>query len=195
MLIACVRSRKSFHCPLPIPIPDPQSSPGPSFMWFLWHVSEINQFRAERRVGRTVLWKEHKVWSWVQISASLIISGCTSVMWEFSCVWLFVTPMDYIVHGILQARILEWVAITSSRWSSQPRDWTQVSCIVGEFFTSWATREAQEYWSGQLIPSPADLPDPEIELGSPALQADSLPTELSGKPSVGIMLIPTSWDC
>ena len=53
--------------------------------------------------------------------------------------------------------------------------------IVGRFFTSWATREAQEYWSGYPIPSPVDLPDPGIELGSPELQADSLPTELSGK--------------
>ena len=39
-----------------------------------------------------------------------------------------------------------------------------------------------EYWNGYSIPSPADLPDPEIELGSPALQADFLPTELSEKP-------------
>ena len=51
-------------------------------------------------------------------------------------------PMEYTVHGILQARILEWVAFPFSRGSSQPRDRTQVSCIVGEFFTSWATREA-----------------------------------------------------
>ena len=36
--------------------------------------------------------------------------------------------MDYTVHGILQARILEWVAFPFSRGSSQPRDWTQVSC-------------------------------------------------------------------
>ena len=50
-------------------------------------------------------------------------------------------PMDYIVHGILQARILEWVAIPFSRGSSQPRDCTQVSRITGRFFTSWATRE------------------------------------------------------
>ena len=42
-------------------------------------------------------------------------------------------------------------------------------------------QEAQEYWSGQPIHSPADLSDPGIDLGSPALQADSLPTELSGK--------------
>ena len=52
-------------------------------------------------------------------------------------------PMDYTVHGILQARILEWVAFPVSRGSSQPRDRTQVSHIAGGFFTRWATREAQ----------------------------------------------------
>ena len=87
-------------------------------------------------------------------------------------------PMDCIVPGILQARKLEWVAFSFSRGSSQPRDWTQVSCIAGGFFTSSATREAREYWSGEPIPSPADLPDPGIEPGSPALQVDSSPTEL-----------------
>ena len=51
-------------------------------------------------------------------------------------------PMDYSVHGILQARIPEWVAFLFSRGSSQYRDRTQVSCIAGRFFTSWATREA-----------------------------------------------------
>ena len=63
-----------------------------------------------------------------------------------SCPTLF-NPMDCslpdsYVHGILQARILEWVAILFSRGSSQPRDRTCVSCIAGRFFTSWATREA-----------------------------------------------------
>ena len=57
-------------------------------------------------------------------------------------------PMDYIVHQILQARIQERVAFPFSRETSQPRDQTQVSCIAGGFFTSWATRKAQEYWSG-----------------------------------------------
>ena len=56
-------------------------------------------------------------------------------------------PMDYTVHGILQARILEWVTFPFFRGSSQPRDWTQVSHIAGGFFTSWATREVQ-YWCG-----------------------------------------------
>ena len=54
-------------------------------------------------------------------------------------------PLDYTVRGILQARILEWVAFPFSRVSSQPRDWTQVFHIAGGFFTSWATREAQVY--------------------------------------------------
>jgi len=47
--------------------------------------------------------------------------------------------------GILQARILEWVAKLSFRGSHQPRDQTQVSRIAGEFCTHWVTREAQEY--------------------------------------------------
>ena len=70
-----------------------------------------------------------------------------------SHVWLC-DPMDYTVHGILQARILEWVAFPFSRGSSQPRDWTQVSHISGRFFSSCAIKEAHEYWSGQPIPSP-----------------------------------------
>ena len=47
------------------------------------------------------------------------------------------------VHGILQARILEWIAISSSRGSSWPRDWTWVSRTAGRLFTIWATREAR----------------------------------------------------
>ena len=56
---------------------------------------------------------------------------------SLSCVQLFAAPWD-TVHGILQARILEWVAFPFSRGSSQPRDRTQVSHIAGRFFTSWA---------------------------------------------------------
>ena len=52
------------------------------------------------------------------------------------------SPPDSSVYGILQARILEWVAIPFSKVSSQPRNWTQVFCIAGRFFTIWATREA-----------------------------------------------------
>ena len=51
-------------------------------------------------------------------------------------------PMDYIVHGILQVRILEWVAYPFSRGSALPRNRTGVSCITGGFFASWTIREA-----------------------------------------------------
>ena len=65
----------------------------------------------------------------------------------FSCVQLFATPWTVPLQAplsmrILQARILKWIAMPSSRVSSQPEDWTQVSCIAGRFFTIWATREA-----------------------------------------------------
>jgi len=52
--------------------------------------------------------------------------------------------MDYTVHGILQARIREWVAFPFSRGSSQPRDQTQVSLIAGGFFTKWTTSSTWE---------------------------------------------------
>ena len=51
---------------------------------------------------------------------------------------------------VLQARILEWVAFPFSKVSSQPRDWTQVSCIAGGFFTSWATGEAHYIMSSNI---------------------------------------------
>ena len=50
-------------------------------------------------------------------------------------------PPGSSVHGILQARILEWVAIPFSRESFRPRDQTWVSCTAGRFFTIWVTRE------------------------------------------------------
>ena len=59
---------------------------------------------------------------------------------------LFETPWT-VAHqaplsiGILQARILEWVAVPFSRGSSQPGDWTQFAHIAGGFFTVWTTRE------------------------------------------------------
>ena len=52
-------------------------------------------------------------------------------------------PTGHTVHGILQARILEWVAFPFSRGSSQTRDWTQISHIAGWFFTKWAISSVQ----------------------------------------------------
>ena len=62
--------------------------------------------------------------------------SCPAVCNSMNC-----SPPGCSVHGIFQARILEWVAISFSRGSSWPRDWTQVSCMAGGFFTVWATRE------------------------------------------------------
>ena len=68
---------------------------------------------------------------------------------------LFVAPWA-VAHqaplsmGVLQASILEWVAMPSSRGSSQPTDWTQASCIAGGFFTILAPREVQSIYSVYL---------------------------------------------
>ena len=56
--------------------------------------------------------------------------------------WIVCSPPGSFVHGISQARMLEWVAISFSRGSSCPRDWTHISCIAGGFFTIWATKGA-----------------------------------------------------
>ena len=62
--------------------------------------------------------------------------------------------MDYTVHGIPQARILEWVAFSFPRGSSQPRDQTQVSHIAGGFFTSWATKGSPRILAWVAYPFP-----------------------------------------
>ena len=98
------------------------------------------------------------------------------------------SPSGSSVHGILQARILEWLAVPFSRGSSQPRDWTQVFRIAGRFFYHLRHQEAQEYWSGEPVSSPGDLSDPGIESSSPTLQADSLPAEPPGNPVIIINL-------
>ena len=72
------------------------------------------------------------------------LSDCA---YSFSHVWLFATPWTRVCQpslpmGILQARILEWIAMPSSRRYSQDKDTTQVSNIASEFFTIWATMEA-----------------------------------------------------
>ena len=79
-------------------------------------------------------------------------------VWVIQLCLTLCDPMDYnlpgsSVHGILQTRILEWVAIPLSRGSSRPRDGTQVSCIAGRFITIWATREAWLYKGNRKIQS------------------------------------------
>ena len=98
---------------------------------------------------------------------------------HFSRVWLFATSRPialqallsmefsrllcpwyspgFSVHGILQARILKWVAVPSSRGSSRPSDWTQVSfisCVAGRLFACWTSREAPGYHGDWPVGSP-----------------------------------------
>ena len=82
---------------------------------------------------------------WLQISVQDTSPNRPKFPYSFRKVKVKVTlcdPMDYTVHWILQARILEWIATPFSRGFSQPRDRTQVSRIIGKIFTSWAAREA-----------------------------------------------------
>ena len=76
------------------------------------------------------------------------VKSADLTMWSRSVVSNFCDPMNCnlpgsSVHGILQARILQWVAISFSRGSSWPRDGTRVSSMAGRRFTIWAPREAQ----------------------------------------------------
>ena len=71
----------------------------------------------------------------------LVIQLCPTLWDPIDC-----SPTGSFVHGIFQARILEWFAISFSRGSSWPRIQTWVSCIAGRFFIVWATREAVNGW-------------------------------------------------
>ena len=94
------------------------------------------------------------------------------------------SPPGSSVQYISQESLLEWVAVSFSRESFQSRKQTLISCtgrwIIYQGGIKGATREAQEYWCGYL-------PDAEIEPGSLALQVDSLPAELPGKPFIQYM--------
>ena len=72
-----------------------------------------------------------------QLVSVLAAQSCPTLCDLMDC-----SPPGSSVHGVLQTRILKWVAILFSRGYSQLRDLSRVSCIAGRFFTVWATREA-----------------------------------------------------
>ena len=94
---------------------------------------------------------EEKLAIWMKTLALFIPQDPVYYTKMLSSVWLCnlmdCTPPDSSVHGISQARVLEWAAISFPRGSSWPRDQTcgscSISCIAGRFFNPWATGEAQ----------------------------------------------------
>ena len=82
-------------------------------------------------------WSELPFPSPMHESESEVTQSCPTISDPMDC-----SLPGSSVHGILQARILEWVAMPFARGSSQPRDRTQVSCIAGGFFTGFPIREA-----------------------------------------------------
>ena len=105
--------------------------------------------------------------------------------------------MDYTAHGILWARILEWVAFLFSRGFSQPRDQTPVSRTAGRFFTSWATRESQVWPLDVTIIYPITGPQGRGEPGLKWLQCgrslgleDSLEKGMATHSSILAWIIP-----
>ena len=98
--------------------------------------------------------------------------------------------MDYTVHGILQARILEWVAVPFFRESSQPKDRTQVSHFAGEFFTSWVTKEGPVLISACLLHGQKGIEDKNSELRLGQTQALILVLPVVGSMAFGKLLTP-----
>ena len=85
---------------------------------------------------------------WWEVCAVLVAQSCQSL-----CDPMYYSPPGSSVHGILQARILEQVAVPFSRRSSRPRDWTRVSWIASRFFTIWVTREVEIIWKFKEVAS------------------------------------------
>ena len=95
--------------------------------------------------------------AWRILSTTLLACEMSTIVWwkwkmkvAQSYLALF-DPMDYKVHVILQARMLEWVAFPFSSGSFWPRNQTRVSCIAGRFFTSWVTRESLQLYGSLNI--------------------------------------------
>ena len=106
-------------------------------------------------LNQVLLW--NCMWTWIFIlEIEMVPSFCCrlrynplksfglikSICFRYICDPMDCSPPGSSIHGILQARILEWLSMPSSRGSSQARDQTKVSHITYGFFTVWATREA-----------------------------------------------------
>ena len=111
-------------CPCVLPV-QPSLSISPWFPFFPPWVSTYSHLVKYRWISDY----PHSQTLWLVLTAQSCLTLCNPI----NC-----SPPSSSIHGILQARTLEWIAIPFSRGSSQPRDWTRVFCIAGRFFTVWA---------------------------------------------------------
>ena len=102
------------------------------YRWGLWNGTK----------GKNISWGSLSDVPGTMLSESERVAQSCPTLWHpMDC-----SPPGSSVHGILQARILGWVAIPFSGGSSQPGDWTPVSCIAGRLCTIWATRSTFQMW-------------------------------------------------
>ena len=107
---------------------------------FAWNIPWMEepgrlQSTGSQRVGRD--------WGTNIVTVTAIAAQSCLTLWDsMDC-----SPPCSSIHGVFQARVLEWVAIPFSRACSQPRDRTWVSHTAGRFFTLWATREADGFFT------------------------------------------------
>ena len=174
------------------------------FIWqsYLKHCSNLNTIVLTHGYIRWTEWKA-KIWNYththththIYIYTVLSLQSYLTLWYPMNC-----TSPGSSVYGILQLRILEWVVLLSSRWSSQPRDRTYISCLLYWQASSLPLVPPEsESEVAQLCPTPCDpmdcslpsssvhgifqtrvqgnLPDLGIEPGSPMMQANALPSE------------------
>ena len=130
-------------CPPPgVKVKPPEKVEIQTWVWIMKHLPK-NLWRVAWSSESLSLHLLAQLWGYFLV----FYTFCESewVKFDQSCLTVC-DPMDHslpgsFVHGILKARILEWVAIPFSSGTSQPRDQTPVSCIAGRFFAIWATRE------------------------------------------------------
>ena len=141
--------------PTPVFLPGESQGQGSLVGCCLWGRTESDTTEATAAAAAIALQYPWSIDSRIPVDAKLWRFLNPDIKWHSEVLCVLVTqscpflcnPMDcspscFPVHGVLQARILQWVAMPSSRGSSWPRDWTWVTFIEGRFFTNWATREA-----------------------------------------------------
>ena len=163
--ILCARILEWVTMPSSMDLPNPGIEPGiPHCSWILYHLSHQGSPRILERVPCPFHRGTSLPRNWTSVSciagrfftswATREVCGCSISEVTQSCPTrgdpMDCSPQGSSVHGVLQARILVWVAISFSRGSCRLRDRTQVSFIAGRRFNLWATREAAP-WSPTIL--------------------------------------------